>query len=243
MAWAHVRARSSLIQENRRRAMEELETAMQYFRRLPTAPPVFGRAMWGLLRAVDDREGEAAYAEVRASGVTANFLTRGYLNLTEAVLLGRAGQKPRAEEAFASGDETLAAIAWHRQFGRRIVADAAIADGWGDPAAWMQEALPVFEDYGHHEIAGACRSLLRRAGAPVPRRGNASGIPTGLRSLGVTAREVEVLTLVAEGLPNREIAERLYLFPRTVERHFANLTVKAGVRGRSELIAFAAKAS
>jgi DNA-binding NarL/FixJ family response regulator len=107
----------------------------------------------------------------------------------------------------------------------------------------MQEALPVFEDHGHDHIAAACRSLLRRAGAPVPRRGNWPGIPSGLRRLGVTAREAEVLTLLAEGLPNREIAERLYLSPRTVERHIANLTVKAGVRMRSELIAFAARSS
>ena len=243
MAWAHVRARSSLISENRRRAVQELETAMTFFRRLPTAPAVIGRAYWALLRAVEDRDGEAACAEVRASGVTINVLIRGYLHLADAVLLGRAGQKARAEEAYASGDALLAPIAWHRHFGRRLVADAAIADGWGDPAAWMQEALPVFEDHGHDEIAAACRSLLRRAGAPVPRRGNASSIPTGLRSLGVTGREAEVLALLAEGLPNREIAERLYLSPRTVERHIANLTVKAGVRHRSELIAFAARAT
>jgi DNA-binding CsgD family transcriptional regulator/tetratricopeptide (TPR) repeat protein len=243
MAWAHVRARSSIIAENRRRAVQELETAMTYFRRLSTAPPVVGRAYWALLRALEDRDGEAASAEVRASGVTANVLSRGYVHLTDAVLLGRAGQTAQAEEAFSSGDELLAAVPWHRQFGRRLVADAAIADGWGDTTAWMLEALPVFEDHGHDEIAAACRSLLRRAGAPVPRRGNASSIPTGLRSLGVTAREAEVLTLLSEGLPNREIAERLYLSPRTVERHIANLTVKAGVRGRSELIAFAARAT
>jgi len=243
MAWAHVRARSSLIAENRRRAVQELETAMTYFRRLSTAPPAVGRAYWALLRAIEDRDGEAASAEVRASGVTTNVLSRGYVHLTDAVLLGRAGQTARAEEAFSSGDELLAAIPWHRQFGRRLVADAAIADGWGDPTAWMLEALPVFEDHGHDEIAAACRSLLRRAGAPVPRRGKALSIPSDLRSLGVTAREAQVLTLLAEGLPNREIAERLYLSPRTVERHIANLTVKAGVRGRSELIAFAARAT
>ncbi len=243
MAWAHVRARNSLIQENRRRAMQELDTAMQYFRSLATAPVVIGRALWALLRAVEDMDGAAACAEVRASGVTVNFLIRGYLHLADAVLLGRAGQWVQAEEAFAAGDAELAPIAWHRHFGRRLVADAAIADGWGEPAEWMQNARPVFEDHGHDEIAAACRSLLRRAGAPVPRRGNGSGIPTGLRSLGVTAREAEVLTLLAEGLLDREIAERLYLSPRTVERHIANLTVKAGVRRRSELIAFAARSS
>lgn len=243
MAWAHVRARISLIAENRRRAIQELETAMTYFRRQSTAPQVVGRAYWALLRAIEDRDGDAACAEVRASGVTANFLVRGYVHLAEAVLFGRGGQTASAEDAFASGDELLAAVAWHRQFGRRLVAEAAIADGWGDPTAWLQEALPVFEDHGHDAIAGACRSLLRQAGAPVPRRGKASSLSTGLRSLGVTAREAEVLSLLADGLPNREIAERLYLSPRTVERHIANLAVKAGVRSRSELIAFAARAT
>ncbi|HET7487870.1 MAG TPA: AAA family ATPase [Acidimicrobiales bacterium] len=243
MAWAHVRARCSLIAENRRRAVQELDTAMDYFRRLSTAPAVVGKAYWALLRAVEDRDGEAACAEVRASGAAVNGLIDAYLRLADAVLLGRAGDRAGAEEAFASGDAALAAIAWHRQFGRRLVADAAIADGWGDPAGWMQEALPVFEDFGHDDIAAACRSLLRRAGAPVPRRGSAPAIATGLRSLGVTAREAEVLALLAEGLPNREIAERLYLSPRTVERHVSNLTTKAGVRGRSELIAFAARAT
>ena len=241
MALAHTRARFSLIKENRRRAMQELEASMECFRRLPTAPAGMGRALWALIRSIEDRDGAAACAEVRASGATINFLIRGYLCLADAVLLGRSGRKAQAEEAFAAGDEELAPIDWHRQYGRRLVAEAAIADGWGEPTAWLQGALPVFEDHGHEEIAAACRSLLRRAGAPVPRRANPSAIPAGLRSLGVTAREAEVLTLLGEGLPNREIAERLYLSPRTVERHIANLTVKAGVRGRSELIAFAAR--
>jgi DNA-binding CsgD family transcriptional regulator len=52
---------------------------------------------------------------------------------------------------------------------------------------------------------------------------------------------VEVLALLGEGLPNKEIAERLYLSPRTVERHIANMTAKIGLRTRSELVAFAAR--
>ncbi|HWI01404.1 MAG TPA: helix-turn-helix transcriptional regulator, partial [Propionibacteriaceae bacterium] len=46
--------------------------------------------------------------------------------------------------------------------------------------------------------------------------------------------------LLALGLPNKQIATRLYLSPRTVERHIANIETKAGVGSRSELVAFAA---
>jgi DNA-binding NarL/FixJ family response regulator len=49
-----------------------------------------------------------------------------------------------------------------------------------------------------------------------------------------------VLLLLAEGLSNREIGERLYLSPRTVERHAENLMSRLGIQGRSQLVAFAA---
>jgi len=53
---------------------------------------------------------------------------------------------------------------------------------------------------------------------------------------------MEVLTLLADGLSNKVIAARLYLSPRTVERHIANLTLKTGVERRSQLVALAARA-
>jgi DNA-binding NarL/FixJ family response regulator len=90
-------------------------------------------------------------------------------------------------------------------------------------------------------LASAARSLLQKAGAPMPRRRQDDQVPPGLRELGVTRRELEVLTLLADGLANKEIAARLYMSPRTVERHIANLTTKTGLGTRSELIAFAAR--
>ena len=57
----------------------------------------------------------------------------------------------------------------------------------------------------------------------------------------MTSRELEVLRLLALGLPNREIAGRLYLSPRTVERHVGNLEVKTGTARRAELVAYAAR--
>jgi DNA-binding CsgD family transcriptional regulator len=60
--------------------------------------------------------------------------------------------------------------------------------------------------------------------------------------MGVTARELEILRLLAIGLPNKQIGARLYLSARTVERHVANLEVKTGAARRSELVAYAASA-
>jgi DNA-binding CsgD family transcriptional regulator len=56
---------------------------------------------------------------------------------------------------------------------------------------------------------------------------------------GLTARELDVLRLVAEGLTNPQIAERLTLSPRTVQTHLTNLYGKLGVGGRAEAVAFA----
>ena len=55
-------------------------------------------------------------------------------------------------------------------------------------------------------------------------------LPGRLRALGVTEREADVLRLVAQGLGNREIAERMFLSPRTVEKHVASLLAKTGLR-------------
>jgi len=54
---------------------------------------------------------------------------------------------------------------------------------------------------------------------------------------GVTAREREVATLLAQGLTNSEIADRLVLSPYTVQDHIKNLFEKTGVSSRQELIA------
>ena len=51
---------------------------------------------------------------------------------------------------------------------------------------------------------------------------------------GLTARQLEVLALVAEGLTNTEIAERLVVSPRTAEHHVAAVLTKLGATTRRE---------
>jgi DNA-binding NarL/FixJ family response regulator len=55
----------------------------------------------------------------------------------------------------------------------------------------------------------------------------------------LTSREREVLQLTAEGLTGIEISERLFISPRTVETHRANLMRKLGLRNQRELVRFA----
>jgi len=57
-----------------------------------------------------------------------------------------------------------------------------------------------------------------------------------LDSLGISKRELEVLELIAQGLSNREIAEKLFLSPHTVKSHSSSLFVKLSARRRTEAI-------
>jgi two-component system response regulator NreC len=55
----------------------------------------------------------------------------------------------------------------------------------------------------------------------------------------LSERELEVLRLLALGYTNTEIAEQMYISPRTVETHRANLQSKLGTTGRPELVRYA----
>jgi DNA-binding NarL/FixJ family response regulator len=81
--------------------------------------------------------------------------------------------------------------------------------------------------YAADELLARVRALLRRKRRQSP--------PTA----GLTARELEVLTLLAEGLTPDAIAARLYISTRTVGTHIENVFRKLGVRTRAQAVAFA----
>ena len=74
-------------------------------------------------------------------------------------------------------------------------------------------------------------SLQERGIATSRRRG--TGRLTAANPAGLTAREVDVLRLVAEGLRNSEIAQRLVLSPRTIDHHVSNILTKLDVSSRA----------
>jgi DNA-binding NarL/FixJ family response regulator len=75
------------------------------------------------------------------------------------------------------------------------------------------------------------------AGPPPVQAGGADSLPDGL-----TAREAEVLTLLAEGLSNTEIAQRLYVSNATVKTHINRIFAKTGARDRAQAVRYAYRA-
>ncbi len=108
----------------------------------------------------------------------------------------------------------------------------------------------VLKSAADEDLVDACRAAVR--GEPFLYAGVASTIvrdllerqrrgealPGGI----LTAREEEVVKLIAEGLTSREIARRLVIAPKTVERHRANVLAKLGMRDRTELTRYAIRA-
>ena len=202
-----------------------------------SAVPALG--LLALVRQLDGGDDEAAPVEMPTESV--HFMNSAFFGYADAVAAGRRGDADLAVALVVEGDRRLDGHQWLRHLGRRLVAEAAVAHEWGAPVAWLREALAFFDGQRYPQMASACRSILRRAGVAVPRRRGETGVPGDLLAIGVTSREMDVLRLLARGLPTREIAARLYLSPRTVERHVANLALKTGVGRRSELVVYAAR--
>ncbi|HSE13721.1 MAG TPA: LuxR C-terminal-related transcriptional regulator, partial [Rudaea sp.] len=154
--------------------------------------------------------------------------------------LWRAGDVKHASAACAepyalqiNGRWREAAAAWE-QIGCPYEQACALADG--DEGA-QRTALAMFDRLGANPMAGRLRRQMRAAGVrAVPRGPRAS---TRRNTAGLTAREVQVLALVANGWQNSRIAARLSRSPRTVEHHLAGILAKLDAGSRSEAVAVA----
>jgi DNA-binding NarL/FixJ family response regulator len=103
------------------------------------------------------------------------------------------------------------------------------------------------KDAGAEEIRRALEAVVRGEAAIDPAVQHhlvdalATGPPATARTLpdGLTPREAEVLSLIAEGLSNAEIAHRLVVSEATVKSHINHLFTKIGARDRAQAVAYA----
>lgn len=98
----------------------------------------------------------------------------------------------------------------------------------------VRSACLCFERIGARPDADRAAALLRSLGVKAAR-------PRAPGTGSLTRREHEVLALLAEGLTNRQIAQRLYLSPKTVEHHVRSVLFKLDLSNRTEAAAFAVR--
>ena len=128
-----------------------------------------------------------------------------------------------------AGDWQGSAAAWER-LGRTY--DAALTRIVSSPDdAELRAALAVLDELGARAAAAAARRRMRELGiTPIPRGPRAA---TRAAPAGLTAREQEVLGLLSQGLPDREISRRLFISERTVQHHVSAVLSKVGVSSRT----------
>jgi DNA-binding NarL/FixJ family response regulator len=99
--------------------------------------------------------------------------------------------------------------------------------------AEARSALVAFENLGAEGDAGAAAALLREIQTKTRKQTNEAS--------GLSRREAEVLRLVAHGMSNKDIADRLALSKHTVHRHVSSILTKLGLPSRAAAAAYAAR--
>jgi DNA-binding CsgD family transcriptional regulator len=146
---------------------------------------------------------------------------------------------PGAAEPYAAqiaGDWARAAELWH-ELGCPYEEALALAEA--DDESALRRAFDELQRLGSRPAAAIVGRRLRERGARGLPRGPRPA--TRLNPAHLTSRELEVLTLVARGLRNAEIAERLFLAEKTVDHHVSAILRKLGVRTRGQASAEAAR--
>jgi DNA-binding NarL/FixJ family response regulator len=207
-------------------------------------------AMWLGARIEADRGAGApgavqrgtAWHEVAAGLTTLVASDIGYKALVEAEHVRLVG----GDAVTAWGDAVTATRQMHEPYPlayallRHGEALAAARDTQAATAA-VREALELAQRVGAAPLVELANEVIRRGrltgvgdGAPA-REGDASA----LDELGLTARELEVLRLVAEGHSNGEIAEQLFISRKTASVHVSNILSKLDVTTRGQAAAVA----
>ena len=141
----------------------------------------------------------------------------------------------RAQEAWEQmGDSYLSAYARWRG------AEAALAAGdRGEAEGLAKEALATAVRLGARPLREEITAFAARARLQLEPAGDAATSSEALQRLDLTARELEVMALLAEGRTNREIAAELVISDKTASVHVSHILAKLGVRNRVEAASLA----
>ncbi|MCV2490747.1 LuxR C-terminal-related transcriptional regulator [Geodermatophilus sp. YIM 151500] len=180
----------------------------------------------------------AADELTRLAGTTGLAPVRGAASLARARIGAHERTGDGAAEAAVEAERAIVAFAEADLPGdvaeARLELARALADARPEVARTeARRALRTFADAGAGRRADEAAALLRRLGdraRPWPRRSRSDVGP-------LTHREEEVLGLLAEGLSNAAIADRLVISPRTAEHHVGNVLAKLGLGSRAEAAA------
>ena len=173
------------------------------------------------------------------------------LTFSAEALRAAAVAEPGPGQSEAGDDKVLAAFdaaaaAWERvgdPYPHAVAllhaAEAALAAGDRDRAAQrLRRASELADRLGARPLLEETGSLARSARIQPPGEGAGRG-SAAAKPLGLTAREFEVLRLVADGRSNPDIAARLFISAKTVSVHVSNILAKMGAPSRGEAAAAA----
>ena len=230
-------------------AQARLEEAMNIFHELGDRF-LYAYALLGLAYVAQYHDAHWAMALYRESLVRLRELgdREGLPRCLEglAMVACRQGNFERAVHLFGAAEVLREAIhvpvttAEHPDFDHSVAAARANLDEATFAAAWAEGRAMSLEQAATYATAAGSRQLEKdrpvpQAGKELAARPNAScKNPAGL-----TAREVEVLRLVAQGLSDRVVAEMLGVSPRTINAHLTSIYSKFAVSSRAAATRFA----
>src|SRR5919109_872523 len=178
------RAALALVQGDEAAALVHLEAATRYVPRVAQWSLLWVHGLRALLRTAAGAAGAIEEAEPYALH---DPRVAAYLVFARAIADGRGGAGGSAVGQFAAAESSMP-HGWRREHARLVVARSAFADGWGEPERWIREALTYLDSAPLVRFSAACKALLRRTGAPVPRRGRGgAAVPGSPRRLGVAS--------------------------------------------------------
>ena len=156
------------------------------------------------------------------------------LRTRATVALAEGRPEQAAELALAAADRGASIHRVEAAQARVIAGRSLLAAGKRERGLMeLRGAFLELDECGADRYRDQAARALRSAGERIGRGGRRAGGETGLESL--SGREREVADLIADRLTNRQIAERLVLSEKTVERHLSRIFVKLRITSRVEL--------